>query len=131
MELVNVQNSIVPDEAKVVETSDNRFILANTEPISYADLKNHCIIPVFSKDNESTISHSEFIDIVGQAADKFFTSEKILHPAIRISHPIKGEFQMRWVSLLNFLLKEKRPHIMNVWDSISRITLSTCRDTRF
>jgi hypothetical protein len=90
MELVNVQNSIVPDEAKVVETSDNRFILANTLPIPYADLKHKCIIPVFSKDNESTISHSEFIDIVGQTADKFFSAENILHPAIRISHPIKG-----------------------------------------
>jgi hypothetical protein len=90
MELVNVQNSIVPDEAKIVETSDNRFILANTQPIPYADLKHRCIIPVFSKDNESTISHSEFIDVVGQAADKFFSAEQILHPAIRISHPIKG-----------------------------------------
>ncbi|MCJ7449224.1 MAG: DUF3871 family protein [Bacteroidales bacterium] len=27
---------------------------------------------------------------MGQAADKFFTSENNLHPAIRISHPIKG-----------------------------------------
>ena len=90
MELINVQNNIVPDESKVVETSDDRFILANTQPISYADLKHRCIIPVFSKDNESTISHSEFIDTVGQAVDKFFTPEEILHPAIRISHPIKG-----------------------------------------
>lgn len=90
MELINVQNSIVPDEAKIVETSDDRFILANTQPIPYADLKHRCIIPVFSKDNESTISHSEFVDVVGQAADKFFTADKILHPAIKISHPIKG-----------------------------------------
>ncbi len=90
MELINVQGTIVPDESKVVETSDNRFILANTNPISYGDLKHKCIIPVFSKDNESTVSHSEFIDIVGQATDKFFTGEKILHPAIMISHPIKG-----------------------------------------
>jgi len=90
MELIKVQNVIEPDEARVVETSDNRFILANTQPISYAELKHQHIIPVFSKDNESTISHSEFVDIVGQAADKFFTSENILHPAIRISHPIKG-----------------------------------------
>jgi hypothetical protein len=37
-----------------------------------------------------TVSHTEFIDIVGQAADKFFPSQSILHPAIRISHPIKG-----------------------------------------
>jgi hypothetical protein len=90
MELINVQNSIVPDEAKVVETSDNRFILANTQPISYGELKHKCIIPVFSKDNESTVSHSEFIDTVGQACEKFFTAENVLHPAIRISHPIKG-----------------------------------------
>jgi len=90
MELINVQSTIVPDEAKVVETSDNRFILANTQPISYGELKHKCIIPVFSKDNESTVSHSEFIDTVGQACEKFFSAENILHPAIRISHPIKG-----------------------------------------
>lgn len=90
MELINVQSTIVPDEAKVVETSDNRFILANTQPISYGELKHKCIIPVFSKDNESTISHSEFIDTVGQACEKFFSAENILHPALRISHPIKG-----------------------------------------
>lgn len=90
MELINVQNTIVPDESRLVATSDHRFILANTQPISYGDLKHKCIIPVFSKDNESTISHSEFLDTVGQACEKFFTAEKILHPAIRISHPIKG-----------------------------------------
>lgn len=90
MELMNVQNSILPDEAKVVATSDNKFILSNTQAISYGDLKYKCIIPVFSKDNESTISHSEFVDTIGQACEKFFPSEKILHPAIRISHPIKG-----------------------------------------
>jgi hypothetical protein len=90
MELINIQSTIKPDEAKVLETSDNRFILANTQPISYGELKHKCIIPVFSKDNESTISHSEFIDVVGQAVERFFSAENILHPAIRISHPIKG-----------------------------------------
>lgn len=108
MELINVQNSILPDEAKVVETSDNRFIVANTEPISYGDLKHHCIIPVFSKDNESTISHSEFIDIVGQAAEKFFTSENILHPAIRISHPIKGRIPEAMGKPAEALLDEEK-----------------------
>jgi len=90
MELINVQNQIMPDESQVLQVSDNRFILANTQPIPYADLKHKCIIPVFSKDNESTISHSEFIDSVGQATEQFFAGERILHPAIRISHPIKG-----------------------------------------
>lgn len=90
MEIINVQSTLVPVEENVIETSDNRFIIANTEPISYGDLKYRCTIPVFSKDNESTISHSEFIDTIGQACEKFFASETILHPAIRISHPIKG-----------------------------------------
>jgi hypothetical protein len=108
MELINVQNSIVPDEAKVVETSDNRFILANTEPITYADLKHKCIIPVFSKDNESTISHSEFVDVVGQACDKFFSAENILHPAIRISHPIKGRVPEAMGKPADALLEEEK-----------------------
>jgi hypothetical protein len=108
MELVNVQNSIVPDEAKIVETSDDRFILANTEPISYADLKHRCIIPVFAKDNESTISHSQFIDTIGQAADKFFSTENILHPAIRISHPIKGRIPEAMGKPADALLDEEK-----------------------
>jgi hypothetical protein len=73
-----------------VEKSDNRFVLANTEVINYADLKHKCIVPVFSRDNEMTISHTEFIDVVGQVAEKFFSGEQILHPAIKVSHPIKG-----------------------------------------
>jgi len=108
MELINVQNSILPDEAKIVGTSDDRFILANTQPVSYADLKHRCIIPVFAKDNESTISHSEFIDTVGQATDKFFTSEKILHPAIRISHPIKGRIPQAMGKPAEALKEEER-----------------------
>ncbi len=108
MELINVQNSIMPDEAKVVETSDNRFILANTEPISYGDLKHKCIIPVFSKDNESTISHSEFIDAVGLAVDKFFSAEDILHPAIRISHPIKGRIPEAMGKPAELLLEQEK-----------------------
>ena len=108
MELINVESTIVPVESKVVETSDNRFILANTNPISYGDLKHKCIIPVFSKDNESTVSHSEFIDTVGQAVDKFFTGENILHPAIRISHPIKGRVPEAMGKPAEALLEEEK-----------------------
>lgn len=108
MELINVQNSILPDEAKVVETSDNRFLLANTEPISYADLKHKCIIPSFAKDLESTVSHTEFIDVVGQVTEKFFPSEKVLHPAIRISHPIKGRIPEAMGKPADALLEEEK-----------------------
>ncbi len=108
MELINVQNVITPDEARVVETSDNRFILANTQPVSYADLKHKCIIPVFSKDNESTVSHTEFIDVIGQAAEKFFSGNQILHPAIRISHPIKGRIPEAMGKPADALLEEEK-----------------------
>ena len=54
------------------EASDNRFILANTQPINYGILKNTCIMPVFSKDNESTVSHTDFVDAVGQACENSF-----------------------------------------------------------
>lgn len=45
---------------------------------------------MFAKDDESTISHQEFIDIVGQAAHLSFRGERISDPHIRVSHPIKG-----------------------------------------
>ena len=108
MELTNVQNSMVPVESNVIETSDIRFILANTQPISFGDLKHKCIIPVFSKDNESTISHSEFVEIVGQACERFFTSENVLSPAIRISHPIKGRVPEAMGKPADTLLEEEK-----------------------
>ena len=40
------------------------FIEANTEPIDMIRLKSDCIVPVFSKDNEMTISHPAFIETV-------------------------------------------------------------------
>ena len=40
------------------------FIEANTEPIDMTRLKSDCIVPVFSKDNEMTISHPAFIERV-------------------------------------------------------------------
>jgi len=65
-------------------------MVANTQSIPYQLLKQKCTIPVFAKDNESTISHQEFVDIVGDAASLAFPNERILDPAVRVSHPIKG-----------------------------------------
>jgi hypothetical protein len=70
--------------------SDSRFMVANTQSIPFQLLQETCTIPVFSKDNESTISHQEFVNIVGEAAHLAFSREGILEPAIRVSHPIKG-----------------------------------------
>ena len=40
------------------------FIEANTKEVTIEHLKNDCIVPVFSKDNEITISHPHFIESV-------------------------------------------------------------------
>lgn len=66
------------------------FIEANTEEINLQHLKNDCIIPVFSKDNEKTIAHQEFIEIVQNCAVKAFPYQSLEVPEIRVSHQIKG-----------------------------------------
>ena len=40
------------------------FIEANTKEVEMSHLKDDCIIPVFSKDNEVTISHQSLIGTV-------------------------------------------------------------------
>ena len=66
------------------------FIEANTKEVTMEHLKNECIVPLFSKDNEITISHSNFIESVWEAANKVFPRESIDMPEIRVSHIIKG-----------------------------------------
>ena len=66
------------------------FIEANTKEVSLSHIKDDCIIPVFSKDNEVTISHQSFIDSVLSAAKAVFPREDISDPVIRVSHVVKG-----------------------------------------
>ncbi len=88
MEVLQVNPEEVVSAEKISQ-GDN-FIVANTHRICYDELRNNCIIPVFAKDNECTISHSDFIDIIGEVGRRFFSGERISSPSIRISHPIKG-----------------------------------------
>lgn len=48
-------------EAKIINSRrENRkspFIEANTQEVTIQHLKEECVVPVFSKDNEITISH--------------------------------------------------------------------------
>ena len=92
MNLVPVNENPVVEEAVLIEgqTSSAQFIEANTISILPKQLKNGCIIPVFSKDNESTISHTEFVDAVFDVTQQFFPQDTLLKPNIRVSHPIKG-----------------------------------------
>ncbi|WP_409516737.1 DUF3871 family protein [Epilithonimonas sp.] len=93
-ETINLVQAFSLDETKenLAENNINvsPFILANTKEIELEHLKNDCIIPVFSKDNEKTIAHQEFIDVVINAVKKAFPHQIITKPEIRVSHQIKG-----------------------------------------
>ena len=91
MELIRVNQPIEVEEVPFIqETSSAHFMSANTNVISLEELKEQHTIPVFAKDNESTISHQEFIETVSFVAEHVFRGEVILRPAVRVSHPIKG-----------------------------------------
>ena len=81
--------TIISEETTKVKKV-NHFIEANTMEIDFQHLQSDCIVPVFSKDNELTISHNAFIETVWEAANTFFTGETIDKPDIRVSHIVKG-----------------------------------------
>lgn len=66
------------------ESIDNAlsFIMANTLEVSLQHLRDDCIIPVFSRDNEKTIAHQEFIEVVLNAVQKVFPYHSITSPEL-------------------------------------------------
>lgn len=84
------------------------FIEANTKEVTLDHLKDECIIPVFSKDNEVTISHHSFIETVYEAARRVFPQEVISTPAIRTSHVIKGRIPEAIHKPVNALLESDK-----------------------
>lgn len=72
------------------DSNSKAFIEANTIETSIEEVRDHHIIPVFVKDNETLISHSDFIESTVFLANDIFQGERILKPNIRVSHPIKG-----------------------------------------
>lgn len=72
------------------DISSKPFIVANTTEIPLLHLQHDCIIPVFSKDNEKTIAHQEFIEVILEAVTRVFPQQTIAEPEIRVSHQIKG-----------------------------------------
>ncbi|WP_053991928.1 DUF3871 family protein [Mangrovimonas sp. TPBH4] len=89
IQIVNKDQLMVPDE-NIVTRSNSPFIKANTKEVSLSHLQKDCTIPVFSKDNECTISHQEFIDVTFDCAQKVFGGQQIMPPEIRVSHIVKG-----------------------------------------
>jgi hypothetical protein len=104
LQIVRPRNNVATSPAIVIEEhssvqnqenfttagATNNFIEANTKIVDLQHLKNVCVIPNFSKDNESTISHQEFIDAVMHCAQTHFNMHLIAPPEIRVSHEIKG-----------------------------------------
>lgn len=78
------------DRHSAKSEKSNPFIEANTKAVDLAHLRNDCIVPVFSKDNELTISHTAFVETVAEAVSTFYNGERIEKPEIRVSHIIKG-----------------------------------------
>ena len=75
---------------EVQPTTPSPFIEANTLAISLQEMESKNIVPVFSKDNETAISHVEFIDTTYNMAKQYFNGATVLQPIVRVSHPIKG-----------------------------------------
>ncbi len=81
-----VPEIIIPEES----IAEKHFITANTIAGNLIEMKEHHLIPVFSKDNEPTISHTDFIETVLELTADIYSGEHILKPIVRLSHPIKG-----------------------------------------
>lgn len=90
-------DEIFDDYIEIIEESDiiesraqKHFIEANTTSVTLQNLKCDCTIPVFSKDNECTVAHQEFIETVSHCASQFFDGHSVKEPEIRVSHVVKG-----------------------------------------
>jgi hypothetical protein len=53
---------VQPALQQTTHSKQKHFIEANTVDCTLADMRNEHIIPVFVKDNETLISHVEFIE---------------------------------------------------------------------
>ena len=92
MELIannNTQNMVL-NHSEVIDNTSNNFIEANTEKVSLLHLKEKCTIPVFAKDNETTISHFQFINETLEMIKAQFPNTNPKSPDIRVSHVVKG-----------------------------------------
>ncbi len=81
---------MVLNHREVVKNTSTNFIEANTEKVSLEHLKEKCTIPVFAKDNETTISHYQFINETLDVIKSQFPNTQTVIPDIRVSHVVKG-----------------------------------------
>lgn len=106
--VLNNQEHQIIDETEVIVFPKRNFIEANTIEVSLNHLKNDCTIPVFSKDNECTISHYEFINSTKEVVEDILQYKGILKPDIRVSHVIKGRIPTAIGKPANELLEHEK-----------------------
>lgn len=87
--LNNIEQQII-DETEVIQSTRKNFIEANTLQVDLEHLKNKCTVPVFSRDNESSISHYEFIKNTEDVITDVLSNNIQLQEEIRVSHIVKG-----------------------------------------
>jgi hypothetical protein len=86
MEPVNNTTSLL----QTPESTRLCFIESNTVPASLQEIKNRHIIPTYSKDAEPLISQGDFIETAFESVKEYYSSQTVLAPSIRLSHPILG-----------------------------------------
>lgn len=101
-ELLHIQTSA--EESK----NERPFITANTIEGNFGEIKDRHIIPVFTKDNEPLISHTDFIEAASQLAGDVFHGEQVLKPVIRLSHPVKGRVPEAKDKPANLLIESEK-----------------------
>lgn len=95
------------NNSQIIST-DKPFIQANTIGSSLEEIRRKHVIPVFTKDNEPVISHSDFIESTFDIVSSVYSSETILQPSIRLSHEIKGRIPEARQKPANQLLEHEK-----------------------
>ncbi|WP_188049345.1 DUF3871 family protein [Flavobacterium sp. GP15] len=103
----NIEHQII-DENEIIQFPRRNFIEANTIEVSLEHLKNDCVVPVFAKDNECTISHYEFINNTKEVVERILDYRSDLKPDIRVSHVIKGRIPTALLKPAKDLLDDEK-----------------------
>lgn len=98
----------IPETLSMPSSTDKPFIQANTEAAHLQEMRDKHIIPVFIKDNEPLIAHTDFIESAMQVVSEVYARETILTPSIRVSHPIKGRIPEAKSKPANELLEHEK-----------------------
>lgn len=107
LDVQNYENQIIED-SQIIKSERKNFIEANTLNVDLNHLKKECIVPVFAKDNETTISHYQFIESVGEVISEILSLKNKLVPEIRVSHIIKGRIPSAIGKPVSQLLDEEK-----------------------